>query len=128
MSRAKSRPIPKQRLNPKYISVRTRYIRLINGLKKYFPMFNPLSSTYAPEQQILDRAREVLDNHKKEVKKLQDALDSAMLALDDITALYAPEMYGEKAVKEAEERVFEHGQLYYIASVMEKCAKARGKK
>lgn len=52
------------------------------------------------------------------------ALKSAILALDDWTNTYAPELCDEERVKQAQARITEYGTLAYIATVVEQCRNA----
>jgi len=59
-----------------------------------------------------------------EVESLRTALKAAIIALDDWTNTYAPEFCDEERVKQAQNRLTEHGTLYYIATVVKQCSDA----
>jgi hypothetical protein len=63
--------------------------------------------------------------YKEDIILLRKALDAAILALDDWTNSYAPEFCEEFRVKMARDRIIEHGTLWYIATVVEQCRKAK---
>lgn len=56
---------------------------------------------------------------------LTDALDAAILALDDWTAITAPDFCDEARVKAAQERLTNYGTLWYIATTIDKLRKAK---
>lgn len=60
----------------------------------------------------------------KDRNSIQTALQSAIVALNDWMCIYAPEMCDESRVKDAYNRVYEGGTLYYIATVVEQCNNA----
>lgn len=62
----------------------------------------------------------------KKNKALREALQNAILALDTWTHIHAPDMCDEKRVQEAGQRIMNNGgTLYYIATTVEQCRKAR---
>lgn len=56
---------------------------------------------------------------------LTNALDDAILAIDDCINVYAEEFCDEERVAQAHARLNEHGTLYYLATVVQQCRDAR---
>lgn len=72
----------------------------------------------------LSDATAALAAERAEVARLREALTRSMTALDDWTALYAPDMCSEEHVQAAHDRINEIGTLGYIADIQEKNAAA----
>ncbi len=93
-----------------------RFHYLMNELEKRFPNPHPFGPGL-PEAQYLDQIDQTL-------AMKNDAIDTAIVALNDWLHVYAPEFCDEKRVVEAQNRLQEGGTLYYIATVLQKCRPA----
>jgi len=60
-----------------------------------------------------------------DTKILSDALDAAIVALDDWTNTYAPDFCDEARVAEAKKRISQYGTVFYIATVIQQCKQAK---
>ncbi len=56
---------------------------------------------------------------------LTNALDDAILAIDDWINTYAEDLCDEDRVAQARQRLNEHGTLHYLATVVQQCRDAR---
>jgi hypothetical protein len=62
---------------------------------------------------------------KADKETLREALDAAILALDDWTNTYASEFCDEARVAEAKARLNAQGTIAYIADTVQQCREAR---
>jgi hypothetical protein len=60
-----------------------------------------------------------LEAEREKVNGLREALERSVVALDDWTHTYAPELCNPVAVKDAWGRINERGTLYYIAEIQQ---------
>ncbi len=113
-----------KRIGPGSPSARFNY--LMKELDKRWP--DPQSFLSSPYEArllgMIDADRKELENRRIETEVLRDALEHAIIALDDWIADYADVMCDEDVVKEARKRIHEHGTLYYIAENVQRCRKA----
>jgi hypothetical protein len=62
---------------------------------------------------------------KSDKQVLQQAVDAAILALDDWTHVYAPEYCDSTDVANSKLRLQENGTVWYIANVLDKLRAAK---
>jgi hypothetical protein len=67
---------------------------------------------------------EEMDKEHLQLLALREAMQAAIIALDDWTNIYAEEFCDPARVEEAKQRVHENGLLHYLATVVQQCRTA----
>jgi len=67
----------------------------------------------------IPRLREANEALSRENEALKAALARSMTALDDWLNIFAEDMCEEERVREAKQRVYEHGSIHYISMVQQ---------
>ncbi len=67
---------------------------------------------------------EQIDKERLQLKVLREAMETAIIAIDDFVNIYAEEYCDPGRVEEARQRMNENGTLYYASSILKQCKSA----
>src|SRR5271165_2627938 len=95
-------------------TMQRRFLHILEMLEERYPDPEYYSSS-SPEIRYIEQIdKQITDN-----TKMREALEDAIVALDDWMNIYASEFCDADRVAEARKRLSQDGSLYYIATVLQ---------